>query len=136
MIVTEFGDGIDCGSDDKVNAYNSALITYSDQHSASWTAWAWYTGGCSFPSIIGDWTGTPTSAGMVMQAALQGYSEPAPGGKRDGGATAAGGSGGAGGTAGAVGGAGAGGNGALDGGAAGAAGGSGGAAGGNAGSAG
>ena len=121
VIVTEFGDSVDCGSDTKVDAYTSALITYSDQHSASWTAWAWYTGGCSFPSIIGDWNGTPTPVGMVVQTALQGYSEPAPGGKRDGGVTAAGGSGGAQGAAGAGGGgaAGAGGNGAQDGGAAG-----------------
>ena len=78
----------------KIDAYNSGLITYSDQHSASWTAWAWYTG-AAFPSIINDWQGTPSPAGMVVQTALQGYSEPAPGGKRDGGTTAAGGSGGA-----------------------------------------
>jgi endoglucanase len=127
VIVTEFGDSIDCGSDAEVNAYNSSLITYSDQHSVSWTSWAWYTAGCTFPSIISDWTGTPSSAGTVVQAALQGYTDPSPAGKRDGGVTATGGTGGAGaaGAGGAGGGAagGAGGTAAQDGGAAGAAGG-------------
>ena len=72
VIVTEFGDYIDCGSDAKVNAYVSAVITYADSHSASWTAWAWYPGGCKFPALINDWSGTPTSSGMVVQTALAG----------------------------------------------------------------
>jgi hypothetical protein len=42
----------------------------------SWTAWAWYaTGspGCSFPSLIVDWSATPTVQGDVVKAALLGY---------------------------------------------------------------
>jgi hypothetical protein len=142
VIVTEFGDGLDCGSDTKVDGYVQAVITYADQHSASWTAWAWYTGGCSFPSIINDWQGTPTSVGMVVQTALQGYSGAAPGGKRDGGTTATGGAGGTHGGAGAngaagAGAAGAGGNGGgQDGGPTGGAGGAAGLSGGGAGAAG
>jgi hypothetical protein len=136
VIVTEFGDRFDC-TDAEDDAYVSALITYADQHSASWTAWGWYPGGCKFPALINDWSGTPTSPGMVVQMALQGYSEPAPGGKRDGGAMATGGSGGALGAAGAGGGsAGGAGNSAPDGGAADGAGGAGGAGGGSAGAAG
>jgi hypothetical protein len=96
VIVTEFGDGADCGTDTAIQTYVSSLISYADLHLASWTAWAWFPGGCQFPAIIGDWQGTPTSpAGTVVQAALLGYSQPAPGGKRDGGTTAAGGAGGA-----------------------------------------
>ncbi len=90
VVVTEFGDGMDCNGDmfsTLVTNFDQAVITYADQHGASWTSWAWYPGGCKFPSIISDWTGTPTAAGTVVKAALAGYSDPAPDGKRDGGAT-------------------------------------------------
>jgi aryl-phospho-beta-D-glucosidase BglC (GH1 family) len=106
VIVTEFGDGADCGDNTKVQTYVQQLITYADKRAASWTAWAWYPGGCSFPAIIDGWNGAPTPAGSIVQTALLGYSEPAPDGKRDGGTTAAGGAAGAGagGAAGALGG--------------------------------
>ncbi len=88
VIVTEFGDGGECGSGSDpygpaISAYVSAVITYADQHNASWTAWAWYPGGCKFPALINDWTGTPTPPGAVVQSSLAGYGQPAPGGKRD-----------------------------------------------------
>ena len=90
VIVTEFGDGTDCAAKtmftDAVSTYDSAVIAYADQHNASWTAWAWYPGSCtSFPSLISDWTGTPTPIGTLVHAALAGYGQPAPDGKRDGG---------------------------------------------------
>jgi hypothetical protein len=73
VIVTEFGDrGASCPSQ-----YSSELIAYADQHHASWTAWAWYVGGCTFPSIIAGWDGTPNAPGMAVQAALAGYDDPA-----------------------------------------------------------
>ena len=88
VIVTEFGDGGDCGSGSDpygpaISAYVSDVISFADQHNASWTAWAWYPGGCKFPALINDWTGTPTPPGAVVQSALAGYGQPAPGGKRD-----------------------------------------------------
>jgi len=88
VIVTEFGDGGDCGSGSMpygpaISAYVSDVITYADQHNASWTAWAWYPKSCGFPSLISDWNGTPTPPGAVVQSALAGYGQPAPGGKRD-----------------------------------------------------
>ena len=88
VIVTEFGDGNDCSSGTMpygpaVTAYVSAVISYADQHNASWTAWAWYPGGCTFPALINDWSGTPTPIGALVQSALGGYGQPAPGGKRD-----------------------------------------------------
>jgi endoglucanase len=91
VIVTEFGDGGDCGTGadpygPAIDAYVSAVITYADQHNASWTAWAWFPGGCKFPALINDWTGTPTPPGAVVKSALAGYGQPAPGGKRDAGA--------------------------------------------------
>jgi endoglucanase len=101
VVVTEFGDPGGCSGDTygaAVNTYESAVISYADAHHASWTAWAWYPSGCSFPSLISDWNGTPTPPGTVVQAALAGYDDPAYGGKKsapspgDGGASDAGGS--------------------------------------------
>jgi hypothetical protein len=96
VIVTEFGDATaGCPS-----MYSSEVIAYSDLHAASWTAWAWYPGGCTFPAIINDWRWTPTNTGMVVKAALAGYDDPAPGGKQGGGTGGASGAGGAGGASG------------------------------------
>ncbi len=67
VFVTEFGT-LDC-----TTAYYSDLMTYADQHNASWTAWAWYVSGCSFPSIVNDWSGTPNAPGAVVQAQLKSY---------------------------------------------------------------
>jgi hypothetical protein len=90
VVVTEFGDGMECASDGSfttaVTNFDQAVITYADQHGANWTSWAWYPGNCKFPSLISGWTGTPTAAGTVVKAALAGYNDPAPDGKRDGGA--------------------------------------------------
>ena len=86
VVMTEFGDGADCAGGNyttTINTYVSALLSYADQHRVSWTAWAWYASGCTFPSIISDWQGTPTPPGMLVKASLQTYSnDPAPGGKR------------------------------------------------------
>jgi hypothetical protein len=79
VIVTEFGDT--SGTCDAT--YSSQLIAYADLHQASWTAWAWYPGGCSFPALINDWTGAPSMTGMVVKAALAKYDDPAPGGALD-----------------------------------------------------
>jgi hypothetical protein len=67
VIVTEFGTN-DCST-----SYYSSLVTYADQHKISWTAWAWYVGGCGFPSVISDWNGTPNAPGAILQAALSAY---------------------------------------------------------------
>jgi hypothetical protein len=95
VVVTEFGDSnASCPS-----MYSSEVIAYADTHAASWTAWAWYPGGCKFPAIISDWNATPTNSGMVVKTALAGYDDPAPGGKKSGGGGSNG-TGGAGGGAG------------------------------------
>ena len=80
VIATEFGDSelLLLRSD-----WDSQLIAYADAQHMSWTAWAWFVGGCKFPSLITDWQGTPSPPGMLVQASLQTYSnDPAPGGKR------------------------------------------------------
>lgn len=80
VIVTEFGDGGSAAGDGGTacaSAYSQELITYADAHNASWTAWAWFPGGCKFPSVIADWNGTPNAPGMVVKTALLGYHDPA-----------------------------------------------------------
>jgi endoglucanase len=73
VIATEFGDtSPQCASD-----FNQQLIAFADSHHASWTAWAWFPSGCSFPSIIADWQGTPSVQGEPVKAALLGYQDPA-----------------------------------------------------------
>jgi endoglucanase len=69
VMATEFGDtGASCGTD-----YDAAFIAYADAHKMSWSAWAWYVSGCTFPSIITDWTGQPNAPGQIAKTALQAY---------------------------------------------------------------
>jgi hypothetical protein len=67
VIATEFGSH-DCST-----SYTSQLIQYADAHGASWTGWAWYVNGCGFPSLITDWSGTPSAPGQVVKDALATY---------------------------------------------------------------
>lgn len=64
VLVTEFGS-FECGA-----GYASALIDHAAQRQLSWTAWAWYPGGCGFPSLINDWAATPSEVGQVVRTAL------------------------------------------------------------------
>jgi endoglucanase len=69
VIATEFGDGaMNCSGD-----WDRKLTQYSDARQISWTAWAWWPGGCSFPSLIADWKYTPTAQGKVIRDALLSY---------------------------------------------------------------
>lgn len=81
VVVGEFGQNGDkkttCPGD-----YNQKVIEYADDHYASWIAWAWFPGGCTFPGMIASWDGTPSTQGTVVRDALGGYDDPAPGGKR------------------------------------------------------
>ena len=72
VMVTEFGitsSGVSGGACD-ATSYYSELINYSNAKGVHWVAWAWYVGGCDFPSLLSGWDGTPTAAGQVVQAAL------------------------------------------------------------------
>jgi endoglucanase len=69
VIATEFGDG----TSNCTGAWDSALIGFADTHHISWTAWAWYPAGCSFPALISKWDYTPTVQGQAVQAALLAY---------------------------------------------------------------
>ncbi|HEY4186330.1 MAG TPA: glycoside hydrolase family 5 protein [Polyangia bacterium] len=74
VVVTEFGALNDATC---ATGYSAELIQYADANAASWTAWAWFPGGCKFPAIINDWTGAPSPSGVVVKAALLGYDDPA-----------------------------------------------------------
>jgi aryl-phospho-beta-D-glucosidase BglC (GH1 family) len=74
VIATEFGDGSKTCTGD----WDTALVQYADARQISWTAWAWWPGTCSFPSLISDWKYTPTVQGAAIKAALLNYTyEPA-----------------------------------------------------------
>ncbi len=64
IFLTEFGS-FDCSTN-----YTSILLKYAKDHGMSWTGWAWYPGGCSFPALINDWGGNPNAAGQVVKAAM------------------------------------------------------------------
>jgi len=64
VIATEFGDS-DCSP-----GYYQSFLAYAQAKGVMWTAWAWYPGGCSFPAIINDWSGTPSVSGALVKAAL------------------------------------------------------------------
>jgi endoglucanase len=80
VIVTEFGDQTTNADGSCASTYSQEVITYADAHNASWTAWAWFPGGCHFPALITDWNGTPNAPGVVVRTALGGYHDPAPDG--------------------------------------------------------
>jgi aryl-phospho-beta-D-glucosidase BglC (GH1 family) len=64
IVVTEFGS-FDCNPN-----YGSQLISYANERGLSWTAWAWYPGGCDFPALIENWAGDPSPSGQVVRTAL------------------------------------------------------------------
>jgi len=68
VIATEFGS-TNCATD----AYDSDILGYFKAHGVGYTAWAWWVGGCSFPSVISDASGTCVSYGCLVQNDLLGF---------------------------------------------------------------
>ena len=65
VIVTEFG-GYDC-----TTGYITPAIAYFNQHHIPWLAWAWAPYGCSTPSMLSNWNGTPSQPyGAYIQAQM------------------------------------------------------------------
>ncbi len=54
VIAGEFGS-YDCRT-----TYSEQAIAYFTAHHMSWLAWAWNPGTCESPTIIANWSGTPT----------------------------------------------------------------------------
>lgn len=69
VIMTEFGQY--CANDN----YVADLLAYANRKGIHWTAWAWYVQGCGFPSVISDWSGTPSEpVGKIVHQFLTGGS--------------------------------------------------------------
>lgn len=67
VVMTEFGQYCATGN------YVADLLAYAQTNGIHWTAWAWYVNGCSFPSIISDWAGTPApGVGVIVKQYLSG----------------------------------------------------------------
>ncbi|MFV8752899.1 cellulase family glycosylhydrolase [Nannocystaceae bacterium ST9] len=65
IFVTEFGS-FNCNP-----GYAQQVIDYAEQRGLSWSAWAWYPGGCNFPALIENWSGTPSAVGQIVMTGLQ-----------------------------------------------------------------
>jgi len=67
LIAGEIGQ-TDCASD-----YIVPLMTWLDQHKANYLAWAWDVYDCGgFPSLVSDYSGTPTNYGIGFRDHLLG----------------------------------------------------------------
>lgn len=65
VITGELGEN-DCG-----DSYINPLMSWLDSHSGSYPAWTWNTWNCSTgPSLISDYSGTPTAYGSGYKAHL------------------------------------------------------------------
>jgi endoglucanase len=66
VIATEFG-GYDC-----TTGYIASNIAYYNRHHIPWLVWTWAPYGCSTPSLLKDWNGTPSQPyGAYIQQAMQ-----------------------------------------------------------------
>jgi aryl-phospho-beta-D-glucosidase BglC (GH1 family) len=65
IFVTEFGS-FNCNPN-----YAQQLIDFAEQRGLSWSAWAWYPGGCGFPALIENWSGTPSAVGQIVKTGLE-----------------------------------------------------------------
>jgi endoglucanase len=73
VVATEFGVLNDTGC---TTDYAAQVMQFADAHLASWTAWAWYPGGCTFPGLITDWSGSPSALGDLVKSALLRFNDP------------------------------------------------------------
>ena len=81
IIATEFGDtsSATCATAN----YDNSIIPYFDAMGAagttpanriSWTAWAFWVGNCTFPSLLTDWTTYATTpSGAAVEASLKSF---------------------------------------------------------------
>lgn len=64
LIATEVGES-DCAGSFDTQVYN-----WLNSINQNYTGWAWFPGGCGFPSLISDYNGTPTAAGQALKSIL------------------------------------------------------------------
>jgi hypothetical protein len=71
VILTEFGTLPDSTGACGPTQYWADVMNYANQRGLGWVAWAWYPGSCAFPSLITDYSGTPTDYGAVVRQQLR-----------------------------------------------------------------
>jgi endoglucanase len=59
------------GENDCARGYLDQLLPWLDQHGASYLGWGWDTYGCSFPGLISNYNGTPTTFGAGLRDHLR-----------------------------------------------------------------
>lgn len=64
VIITEFGN-FDCDP-----SFYKSILSYAKTHHLGWVGWAWYPGGCGFPALISNWSGTPNVLGEELKKML------------------------------------------------------------------
>jgi endoglucanase len=72
VLATEFGD-YQCGNEE----YDNAILHYMNTHGVGYDAWAWWVGGCGFPSLITDPAGDCVETmGCVIQQNMLSFGPP------------------------------------------------------------
>jgi hypothetical protein len=66
VIATEFGR-TDCAP---TAPYDAAFLGYARAHDVGYTAWAWWVGGCGFPSLLADAAGHCAAGGCAVERDL------------------------------------------------------------------
>lgn len=66
VIATEFGV-LGCSNPYPLNLERH-IVDFLAGHGIGWTAWAWWDGGCGFPSLIATEAGRPFEGGLVVEA--------------------------------------------------------------------
>ena len=67
------------GENDCAHGFIDGLMGWLDAHNAGYVGWAWNTQGCaSFPSLISDYSGTPTSFGVGLKDHLAALADGGP----------------------------------------------------------
>ncbi|MGD0678806.1 MAG: glycoside hydrolase family 5 protein [Polyangiaceae bacterium] len=77
VIATEFGDTTTSQPAACDPTFYNSFISFANQqstpspsHKISWSAWAFFAGGCAFPSLISDSNYDTTAPGMAVEQAL------------------------------------------------------------------
>ena len=67
------------GESDCAAGYITGLLSWLDAHQASYLAWAWNVASCGgFPSLVNDYSGTPTAYGAGYRSHLARQQAPSP----------------------------------------------------------
>jgi hypothetical protein len=73
VVATEVGEN-DCAG-----GFLGTLLPWADSHGIGFLAWAWNAAGCgSGPSLISDYSGTPTGYGAAYRSYINSSSRPSP----------------------------------------------------------